>query len=94
MMKARFLMERRDDLREELRRRALSTTGLKSQLAARLSRDSDVSIDTCRALSAASRMRRSPGGTGPTLILANVSDLESDIRLQRRLTELMTDATA
>ena len=85
MMKARFLMERRDDLRTELRRRGLSVTGLKSQLAERLARDSDVSLETCRAIAGATGA--AAGGVGLRHI-TNVSDLESNTRLRRRLTEL------
>ena len=91
IMKARFLVESRDELRAELRRRGLSTTGLKSQLAERLACDSDVSLDTCRALAAATGVH-APGGIG--LILAEIRDLESNARLNRRLQDLTAPGSA
>ena len=91
IMKARFLVEYRDELRAELRRRGLSTTGLKSQLAERLARDSDVNLDTCRALAAATGVH-APGGIG--LILADIRDLESNARLNRRLQDLTAPGSA
>ena len=67
---------RRDDLRQELGRRGLSTTGLKADLAVRLARDSMVTIGVINVMASRRRAAKRRGMRRTKVPLANLADDE------------------